>query len=93
MNIIPQNNEAINIAVEYLSKGNLVFMATETVYIAAIDATNTKAVEKLIKFKNRPFGKPFSVGVSDIEMAQEYVEINQTAKKLYDKFLPALSGK
>ena len=73
MNIIPENNNAIDVAVKALQNGELVFMATETVYIAAVDATNSEALKKLISFKNRPFGKPFSVGVTDINMAEKYV--------------------
>jgi len=88
MRVVKENNKAINIVVDYLSQGKLVFMATETVYIAAVDATNSEAVLKLIAFKNRPFGKPFSVGVTDIKMAKKYVFLNETAEKLYQRFLP-----
>ena len=88
MNTIPENNKAVDIAVRALKNGELVFMATETVYIAAVDATNTEAVKKLVVFKNRPFGKPFSVGVTDIVMAEKYVVINKTARDLYKRFLP-----
>jgi len=83
-----ENSKAISIAVDYLSWGKLIFMATETVYIAAVDATNPKAVLKLISFKNRPFGKPFSVGVTNIKMAEKYVLLNKQAKNLYERFLP-----
>lgn len=88
MEIIPENNDAITPTVENLKAGKLVFMATDTVYIAAVDATSAKAVEKLVAFKNRPFGKPFSVGVTNIKIAEKYVSINDSAKKLYEEFLP-----
>lgn len=88
MLIIPEDHKAVDIAVKALQNGELVFMATETVYIAAVDATNTEAVKKLVSFKNRPFGKPFSVGVTDIKMAEKYVLLNKTAKNLYKRFLP-----
>ena len=88
MKIIKENKDAVAIAIDFLSKGQLVFMATETVYIAVVDATNPDAVLKLISFKNRPFGKPFSVAVTDIKMAKKYVSLNQTAKDLYKRFLP-----
>ncbi len=88
MKIIPENQKAISIAVDALQNGELIFMATETVYIAGVDATNEIAVKKLVSFKNRPFGKPFSVGVTDIKMASEYVVLNETAKNLYKRFLP-----
>ncbi len=88
MKIITEGDKAVDIAVKALQNGELVFMATETVYIAAVDATNTEAVKKLVSFKNRPFGKPFSVGVTDIKMAEKYVLLNKTAKNLYKRFLP-----
>ncbi len=88
MKIVKEEAKAIKNAVKYLSDGKLVFMATETVYIAAVDATNKKAVKKLVSFKNRPFGKPFSVGVTDISMAEKYVTLNETARNLYQRFLP-----
>ena len=88
MKIIKESDKAIPIAIKVLSEGKLIFTATETVYIAVVDATNPKAVEKLVAFKNRPFGKPFSVGVTDIDMARKYVDINKEAEKLYKNFLP-----
>lgn len=71
-----------------LEKGGLVIMPTETVYIAAVDATNPEAVKKLVAYKNRPFGKPFSVGVTDLTMMQKYVGMNETALNLYNNFYP-----
>ncbi|MEK7169035.1 MAG: L-threonylcarbamoyladenylate synthase [Patescibacteria group bacterium] len=88
MQIIPKNEQAVDVAVSALENGQLVFMATETVYIAGVDATNETAVKKLVTFKNRPFGKPFSVGVTDIKMAEKYVVLNKTARDLYKRFLP-----
>ncbi|MDP3918149.1 MAG: L-threonylcarbamoyladenylate synthase [Candidatus Woesebacteria bacterium] len=88
MKIIKQSNKVINIVVKALNDGQLVFLASETVYVAAVDATNENAVKKLVTFKNRPFGKPFSVGVTDIKMAEKYVVLNETARNLYKRFLP-----
>ncbi len=88
MKTIKEAGGSVEKVARYLENGSLVFMATETVYIAAVDATNKLAVEKLVAFKNRPFGKPFSVGVTDIKMAEKYVELNETARNLYKEFLP-----
>ena len=71
-----------------LDSGGLVIMPTETVYGAMVDATNPHAVAKLTAYKNRPFGKPYSVAVTNANMAREFVFLNKTAKKLYKKFLP-----
>lgn len=78
----------ISQAVKVFQTGGLVIYPTETVYGAGVDAANSKAVVKLSKFKSRPFGKPFSIAVPDQKMAAEYVELNDTAKKLYRQFLP-----
>lgn len=88
MKIIKEGKDAVIATIKALSCGQLVFMATETVYIAAVDAENENAVKKLISYKNRPYGKPFSVGVFDIKMARKYVKINKSAEKLYKEFLP-----
>lgn len=88
MNVIKENKNAVDVVIKHLKNGDLTFMATDTVYIAAVDATNKNAVEKLVAFKNRPFGKPFSVGVTDIKMAEKYVVLNDAAKSLYKEFLP-----
>jgi L-threonylcarbamoyladenylate synthase len=74
--------------VKLLDSGGLVIMPTETLYGAMVDATNKSAVKKLSLYKNRPLGKPFSVAVTDIKMAINYVHLNNTAKGLYEKYLP-----
>lgn len=88
MKIIKVDNGVIEKAVEVLKKGGLVVYPTETLYGIGADATNPKAVKKLTKYKNRPFGKPYSIAVTDQNMAENYVELNQAAKDLYKEFLP-----
>ncbi|MFH1863606.1 MAG: L-threonylcarbamoyladenylate synthase [bacterium] len=88
MKIIGKSKGAVEEAVRILRKGGLVIYPTETVYGIGVDATNLKAVEKLNNYKQRPFGKPYSIAVSSQKMAEEYAELNQTAKNLYKQFLP-----
>lgn len=78
----------INEIIATLRQGGLVIMPTETLYGAMVDATNQTAVNKLTLYKNRPFGKPYSVAVVGMLMARNYVEINDVAKDLYKTFLP-----
>jgi L-threonylcarbamoyladenylate synthase len=78
----------INLITDCLKKGGLVIAPTDTVYIAMTDTTNQKAIDKLLAYKNRPMGKPLSVGVTDKNMASLYADINKTAENLYDNFLP-----
>ena len=74
--------------IDTLRNGGLVIMPTETLYGAFVDATNPVAVKKLTLFKNRPFGKPYSMAVNNQEMAERYVTLNSTAQDLYRTFLP-----
>ena len=75
-------------AVEVLRDGGLVIYPTETTYGIGADATNQKAINKLNKYKQRPFGKPYSIAVANQKMAEEYVELNNTARRIYKQFLP-----
>lgn len=75
-------------AVEVLKKGGLVIYPTETLYGIGADATNKDAVKKLTRYKNRSFGKPYSIAVIDLNMARKYASVNKTAEDLYRKFLP-----
>jgi len=88
MQIIKNDRGAIEAAVKVLQKGGLVIYPTETMYGIGADATNPKAIKKLTKYKDRPFGKPYSIAVTDKKMADEYVELNSVAINLYKEFLP-----
>ncbi len=82
------DTKVINEAAKTLARGGLVIYPTETLYGIGADATNPKAVDKLTKYKNRPFGKPYSIAVTDKKMAEKYVDLNDTARNFYKKFLP-----
>ena len=88
MKFVKSKNIDINEVVKVLKQGGLVVYPTETLYGIGADATNTIAIEKLTKYKNRPFGKPYSIAVTGQKMAEEYVELNDSAKNLYKEFLP-----
>lgn len=88
MEIIKCDENSVKKAVEVLKNGGLVIYPTETLYGIGADATNPIAVKKLTEYKNRPFGKPYSIAVTDKNMASVYAELNKTAINLYEKFLP-----
>lgn len=87
---LDQTNQsaAIKAAVKTLAQGGLVIYPTETVYGIGADATNQEAVDKLLAYKSRREGKPLSIAVTDLKMASQYVELNDQAKQIYQKFLP-----
>jgi len=80
--------DVVNNAVLTLQNGGLVVYPTETCYGLAADATNQKAVDKLLSYKRRREGKPLSVLVDSKNTAQKYVELNESASRLYSRFLP-----
>lgn len=82
----PEEIVAATIAV--LQRGGLVIFPTETVYGIGADATNQAAIDKLLAYKSRREGKPLSIAVTDMEMAEHYVELNDQARDLYQRFLP-----
>lgn len=88
MKTIPLNKNSHMSAVNVLKSGGLIIYPTETLYGAGVDATNQFAVNKLNTYKNRPFGKPYSIAVTNQKMAENYVSLNDRAKELYKKFLP-----
>lgn len=88
MKIIKYDESSVKKAVDVLQNGGLVIYPTETVYGIGADATNPDAIKKLTEYKNRPFGKPYSIAVTDLDMASRYVGLNNTARDLYERFLP-----
>jgi L-threonylcarbamoyladenylate synthase len=88
MQVIKNDEKSVEAAVGVLKEGGLVIYPTETLYGIGADATNPEAIKKLSEFKDRPFGKPYSIAVTDQKMAEKYVELNGSAKNLYKEFLP-----
>lgn len=82
------NNFDNKLITNVLEEGGLVIFPCETVYGVAVDSSNHSAVAKLNKYKVRPLGKPYAIMCADFKMAEKYVDLNNTAKELYKKFLP-----
>ncbi len=80
--------EIVKKALEVLKRGGLVVYPTETCYGIGADATNEKAIAKLLEYKTRREGKPLSVVMAEKEMAKKYIELNDMAENIYDKYLP-----
>lgn len=87
MRIIKISDQSISDAIKVLQNGGLIIYPTETCYGIGADATNPQAVQKVLEFKGQRT-KPILVAVANKQMAQAYVELNQTAENLYQHFLP-----
>lgn len=90
MNILSNldSEHVIAESIKVLSQGGLLIFPTETSYGIGADATNPDAVSKLLKYKQRPPGKAISIAVNSKDMASKYIEINNSAERIIDTFLP-----
>jgi L-threonylcarbamoyladenylate synthase len=80
--------EVIQKASEVLNNGGMIIYPTETCYGVGVDATNERALKKLLNYKKFRGSKPISVAMSDKEMASKYVEINEMGGNIYKNYLP-----
>jgi len=80
--------QSIQETIENLQAGGLIIYPTETCYGVGVDATNPKAVARLLAYKKRPEGKAISIAVVDRKMAKKYVNVNEIANNIYQNLLP-----
>ena len=66
-----RSRDAVEKAVKFLKRGQVVMCPTDTVYGFLADATNDQAVEKVFEIKKREKKKAISVFVKDIKMAKK----------------------
>lgn len=85
--ITKADKRGIELAVKYLRSGKAVVYPTDTVYGLAVDASNAKAVRKMMQIKERK-KQPVHVIVSSLAMAKKYALFDKTAEKIFKKFLP-----
>lgn len=62
--------------IDILRSGGVLVCPSDTTYGLLADATNEKAIEKLIRIKERPRGKPVSVFVDGWDMMGKYADIS-----------------
>lgn len=72
----------IHIAVELLSRNQLVAIPTETVYGLAGNAESDVACQKIYRIKNRPADNPLIVHCDCIDMAKSYMKENPSSEEL-----------
>jgi L-threonylcarbamoyladenylate synthase len=88
IDINKNKEQSIQQAIQTLSNGGLIIYPTETCYGLGCDATNPKALEKLLQYKKFRGSKPISIAVANKTMAKQYVDINEMADNLYENYLP-----
>ncbi len=78
----------IQSALDTLRRGGVVVFPTETAYGLAADATNTRAVERVLAIKGREEGKTVALIASDLTMAERYLEFSSRLHELAREFWP-----
>lgn len=88
MNIKAFSPEVLEQACHLLAAGDVVAIPTETVYGLAADATNDQAVAKIYAVKQRPEFNPLIIHCHSAQQAKQYVDFDERAEKLADRFWP-----
>lgn len=91
MDTVLLNNKEkdLEIAAEFIKKGEIVGIPTETVYGLGADASNEAAVRKVFEAKGRPADNPLIVHLADFSQAVDYTSaIPALAYELAKRFCP-----
>jgi len=78
----------VKITVKSIKQGEVVVCPTDTVYGLLADATNEKAIKKLLKIKKRRTQKPIPIFVKDLKMTKRLAQINKNQEKFLRKIWP-----
>ena len=87
--VLPVNEESIQLAADLLRRGEILALPTETVYGIAADARNGEAVKKIFLAKGRPQDNPLIVHICGMEMLHGLVaQVPDRALRLAKAFWP-----
>jgi len=79
---------AVDVAARLIREGRVIVYPTDTTYALGANALDSAAISLIFELKGRPADKPMHVVVSDLEVAEKYVVLNESARILAQKFLP-----
>lgn len=81
-------NSQIDIITQAIIDGKVIAFPTDTVYGLGVRYDNEDALNRLKQAKIRPESKPIPMMVSDLSQIEEVAYVNDTAKRLIQKFMP-----
>ncbi len=84
----PRAAGALNSALSALRRGEVIAVATDTVYGLACDPTDAKAVDRVYEIKQRPAGLELTVLAGDRGDLEALLRWNATARRLAGAFWP-----
>jgi len=80
--------EIVKVAVKSIKQGKALVCPTDTVYGLIADATNERAVEKVLKIKKRKTQKPIPIFVKDINVAKKLAKIDKKQEEFLKSVWP-----
>lgn len=81
--------EEIQYSVDLLKKGKIILYPTDTIWGIGCDATNSKAVQRIYKFKGREQSKSMIILIDDVEKLERYIK--QVPPIAYDLIVNSVS--
>jgi|TARA_B110000881_G_C18535885_1_gene495760 L-threonylcarbamoyladenylate synthase len=72
-------------ALECLNNGGILIYPSDTLWAIGCDATNTEAIDKIYKIKNRDRSMPFICLMNDFKMTNRYVKTSKEIKNYLKK--------
>ena len=81
-----EKDKNIELAAQLIINGNLIIYSTDTLYGFGVDATNSKAIQKLNKIKGRL--QAYSIIVSSLNMLKKYANIDNNIEYELKNFFP-----
>ena len=72
-------------ALECLNSGGILIYPSDTLWAIGCDATNTEAIDKIYKIKNRNRSMPFICLMNDFKMTNRYVTTSKEIKNYLKK--------
>src|SRR5690349_6206352 len=82
------HKQIVQAVVLALKAGKVVVYPTDTSYGLAVDVTNTKAVQRFYKIKNRLPNKPVLIVVKSVSHAKNFAQWSSAAQKLALRYWP-----
>ncbi|MDO5851869.1 MAG: L-threonylcarbamoyladenylate synthase [Methanobacteriaceae archaeon] len=74
--------------INQLQEGKIVVYPTDTIYGIGANIFNLNAVKKVYNIKQRPFNKPLSITVNNIDQLESITKIDTKTKSIVKKLLP-----
>ncbi|CAG9816690.1 unnamed protein product [Phaedon cochleariae] len=83
-----KNATAEKLAIEFLKRGSVIAVPTDTVYGLACDATNVSAIGKLYSIKCRNENKPLAICLSKVSDIKAWANVHHLPQNILTALLP-----